>query len=65
MAMKIYDLRTEYLDRPLGIDAVQPRFSWKSSSDGKNMKQRSYRIIAFREQGEKEAIWDSGELESE
>ena len=27
--IKINDLRCEYLTDPLGIDAQQPRFSWK------------------------------------
>ena len=27
--LEIYDLRTEYLENPLGLDKKMPRFSWK------------------------------------
>ena len=30
--LQIYDLKTEYLSNPLGIDAANPRFSWKLRS---------------------------------
>lgn len=55
--LKIYDLKTEYLDNPMGIDALQPRFSWKIKSDQKNVRQISYHLIV--KEGKK-TVYDSG-----
>lgn len=41
----IKNLRCEMLVNPLGIDAVQPRFSWQMESDKRNVEQTSYQII--------------------
>ena len=56
--MKAIRLRTEYLDRPMGIDIVNPRFYWQC--DG-GIKQTAYRITAV---CDGEAVWDSGKTES-
>lgn len=55
--LQIYDLKTEYRVNPYGIDAKQPRFSWKLKSSGKGIMQKNYHIIA--KCGD-EVIWDSG-----
>lgn len=59
--LQIYDLKTEYLHEPMGIDAASPRFSWKIKSDIKNVMQKSYRILAS---SGNDVIWDSGEVNS-
>ena len=41
----VYDIRTENLKNPEGIDITTPRFSWKISSDGSNVVQTGYQII--------------------
>ncbi|MBP6023502.1 alpha-L-rhamnosidase [Ferruginibacter sp.] len=41
----IKNLRCEMLTNPLGIDAVQPRFSWQLESRKKNVVQTSFQII--------------------
>jgi alpha-L-rhamnosidase len=41
----IKNLRCEMLVNPLGIDAVQPRFSWQLESKQRNVVQTSYQII--------------------
>jgi alpha-L-rhamnosidase len=41
----IKNLRCEMLTNPLGIDAIQPRFSWQLESNKKNVVQTSYQII--------------------
>ena len=61
-------LRTENLDNPLGLDVAQPRFSWRLSSDKKNVRQKSYRILVastpdLLEQGRGD-LWDSGVVRS-
>ncbi len=60
--LEVYDLRTEYLVNPMGIDAGRPRFSWKLRSDGRGVFQKSYHIMAMT--GDR-VIWDSGVVESE
>ena len=38
-------LRCEYLENPLGIDATQPRLSWIVESNERGQKQTAYQII--------------------
>lgn len=57
--LRIYDLKTEYLLNPLGIDEKRPRFSWKLESTEKNVMQTAYRIVVY--SGE-EQVWDSQEV---
>ena len=60
--IEIYDLKTEYRSNPNAVDAVHPRFSWKIRSDKKNVKQKSYHLIASDKRGQ---LWDSGDVESD
>ncbi|MBR5085229.1 MAG: family 78 glycoside hydrolase catalytic domain, partial [Prevotella sp.] len=64
----VWNLRTENLENPLGIDTATPRLSWMSQSDKNNTIQTSYHIIvasseekAQRYEGD---LWDSGEVQS-
>lgn len=53
------NLKTEYLESPLGIDVQSPRFSWQMQSAQKGKQQVSYRLTV----GTKENLsdmWDSG-----
>ena len=43
--MKIYDLRTEYRNNPIGLTVKLPRFSWKMEAVKENTVQNSYRKI--------------------
>lgn len=62
---QIYDVKTEYKNNPLGIDAAQPRFSWKITSDQKGVYQESYRIFAYSDVAQQVLLWDSGHVESQ
>jgi alpha-L-rhamnosidase len=68
-AADIMDLRCENLQNPLGIDALQPRFSWKIKSNGYNQKQTAYEIlVATTERNLKPGradLWDSGKINSD
>ena len=55
--LKVFDLRTEYLEDPIGLDAAQPRFSWKLDSSRQNVIQTARRIVAFSAGA---LLWDSG-----
>ena len=59
--LKIYDLTTEYKTNPIGTDDIQPRFSWKLSSDRQNTKQNAYQVKVRANT----MVWDSGRVESE
>lgn len=62
---RVQDLRCEYLHRPLGIDASQPRLSWIITNDNMHgVEQKAYQIVVAsslarlnRNEGD---IWDSG-----
>lgn len=58
---ELYDLTTEYLVDPMGIEAVSPRLSWKIHGDARGIRQVSYRIFAGSEGA---LLWDSGTVES-
>nr|WP_180272003.1 family 78 glycoside hydrolase catalytic domain [Actinomyces ruminis] len=60
--LSLYDLRVEYRNNPIGIDAEAPRISWKLRSDRQNVAQRSYRIRVTHGDG---VMWDSGIVESD
>lgn len=55
--LQLYDLRTEYRENPLGIDAQKPRFSWKLRSDLRDVTQTSYRVVVSTED---RVVWDTG-----
>ena len=56
--IKAINLKTEYLQKPLGIDIVRPRFMW--NVDGA-VKQTAYQIIA---KVNGKTVWNSGKVES-
>ena len=60
--LEVTNLRVENLDKPLGIDTSEPRFSWQITSDKKNVRQTAYQIVVSSDQGE---LWNSGRVESD
>jgi len=68
LSIKIIGLKCENMVDPLGIDVLEPRFSWQLSSEEKEIKQTSYRI--FVSSTREKALsgdgdyWDSGIVES-
>ena len=59
--LKLYDLAIEYKTNPLGLDEVQPRFSWKLESDRNDTRQSAYRLTV----SNGKVMWDTGRVESE
>ena len=63
------NLRCEYKTNPIGIDELQPRFSWQLPSKERNYKQTAYQIRVAANlkalQSGKKLIWDSGKVESD
>ncbi len=68
-AISVTSLRTEGMQNPLGIDAVHPRFSWKTTATTEtNVIQKAYQILVS-SSAEKLAnndadIWNSGKVSS-
>ena len=62
---KVKDLRVEYMKNPLGMDVIQPRFSWKLESSERGMYQTAYTIIVSTDDTFKEIVWNSGEVLSD
>ncbi len=62
-------LKTEFIDRPLGLDTLKPRFSWQLQSGRRGAKQSAYRITAASSETKLKAgvadIWDSGRVKSD
>ena len=66
--LKPTQLRCEYLDNPIGIDALSPRLSWRLDSDQRGQSQSAYRIrvassLETLAAGEGD-LWDSGKISS-
>ncbi len=66
---KATDLRCEYLENPLRIDAVNPRLFWKMEKPGRGAMQIAYRIQAASSAEllakDSADLWDSGVVESD
>jgi alpha-L-rhamnosidase len=65
--LKVQHLRTENLNNPVGVDVLQPQFSWQLSSNEKNVMQSAYelRVGDFPAALVKnEGIWKSGKVNS-
>ncbi len=64
--LRVVDLRTEYKDNPLGIDARSPRLSWRIESAGRGVVQTAYELrVAGTERGlgaKGERVWESGKV---
>ena len=59
--LELYDLSVEYKKSPVGLDDVQPRFSWKLRTEKQDTHQITYRL-----QVRCEAVcWDTGWVESD
>ena len=63
------DLRCEYQTNPLGLDVLQPRFSWIVSDARRGATQSAYQIIVSSRQKlleeNKGDMWDSGQIKSD
>lgn len=68
--ISVTSLRTEGMENPLGIDATQPRFSWKTEATTEtNVHQKAYEILvastAEKLQQNEADIWNSGKVSSD
>jgi len=67
-ATNAVNLKIENRSNPLGIDAVQPRFSWQLQSTQDGTIQNAYQILVADSPEklckEKELVWNSGKVQS-
>lgn len=67
--VKVFALRTEYKENPLGIDSRQPRLSWQIQGEGRGIEQSAYQVRVAGSERELGAghplIWDSGRVSSD
>ncbi len=64
--VEVKGLRCEYRAKPLGIDAPQPRLSWRLEASERGQRQTAYRVLAatstkLLSEG-KADLWDSGKV---
>ncbi len=68
-AVTIGELRCENLENPQGIDATQPRLSWKLHSSARGQMQTAYQVLVASSQKDLSAnkgdLWDSGKVASD
>lgn len=69
--VQVADLRCEHLANPLGIDAIQPRLSWKmeDSAAERGQRQKAFQVLVAsssellaKNRGD---LWDSGKVASD
>jgi alpha-L-rhamnosidase len=67
--IELSNLKCEYLRNPIGVDILQPRFSWNIFSDSRGVAQSAYRIIIGEQKDAlingKISIWDTGKTPSD
>lgn len=62
---KVRSLEVEHLENPIGLDVVQPRFSWIVDDPSRGAAQSAYQILVSNNPGNiDENIWDSGKVNS-
>ena len=69
LALQLDNLRVEYCENPLGIDAHTPRLSWQLASSERGQKQTAYRVLVASSldllKGGQGDLWDSGKVASD
>lgn len=63
--IKINNLRTEYLENPMGLGVKTPRLGWKLHSDKFNVVQVAYEIQASTNIQFTQLVWESGKINSQ
>lgn len=64
---EIWQMETEGIKEPFGVDNKNPIFSWQLNSESKNIKQVSYQIFIWKKgllKEEQTLVWDSGKVVS-
>ncbi|HEY8918396.1 MAG TPA: alpha-L-rhamnosidase, partial [Chitinophaga sp.] len=60
--VKVQELRCENLNNPVGLDVLQPRFSWQLAATQRNVLQTAYELKISRNNT---VVWSSGKVNSD
>lgn len=60
--MKLYDLMTDNRRENILVGSKKPVFGWRVETEKRNVRQESYRVQVWDEQGN--SVWDSGTVEA-
>ncbi|MCP5062424.1 MAG: family 78 glycoside hydrolase catalytic domain, partial [Ignavibacteriae bacterium] len=60
--LNINKLRLEYIDSPINVSVVHPRFSWVLESNERGQKQTAYQIQVSNNITSNNNMWDSGKI---
>src|SRR5215468_3124404 len=67
--LTLANLRTEYKEDPLGIDAPEPRLSWQILANRRGVTQAAYQVRVARSERDlrsgKNLLWDTSRVASE
>lgn len=67
--LSVNGLRTEYRKNPMGIDAPEPRLSWKITSSRRNVMQSAYQVRVGTDSvglsAGRAVVWDTGNQKSD
>jgi alpha-L-rhamnosidase len=67
--VRVQNPRLENLQNPIGLDVIQPRFSWQLTSDRRNVLQKAYEIKVANNETDlksgKNLLWSSGKTDSD
>jgi alpha-L-rhamnosidase len=64
----VKNMRTEFLENPLGMDVRKPGLRWQIASDKRNVMQQAYQVQAAQSVADLDAgklLWDSGKVASD
>ncbi|WP_026485767.1 family 78 glycoside hydrolase catalytic domain [Caldanaerobius polysaccharolyticus] len=62
--LKVAKLKCEYLENPIGIGEIRPRFGWIIESDIKNVMQKTFRLQVATDDSFVAPLWDTGVVNS-
>jgi len=67
--LRVANLKTEYIETPIGVVVQDPRFSWSLVASGRDVRQTAYRLEAASSEERLVSgaadLWDSGRVESD
>lgn len=63
--LKVQQLRTANLINPIGLDVLQPGFSWQITSNKRNTKQVAYEIMVSSPSLSNTIVWKTGKVNSD
>lgn len=63
--IEVYNMLTEYIVNPIGVDKEKPVFSWSLKSDIIGQKQTAYKIVVSTDKKFNNKVWDSGKRNSD